>query len=51
MCLICIMKRTYTEFRDELRQMIKIIIICIMLDIFVCLCIQITITIIVETKE
>jgi hypothetical protein len=26
-CLICIMKRAYTEFRDELRQMIKKIII------------------------
>jgi hypothetical protein len=34
MCLICIIKRAYTKFRDELKQMIKkyIIIVCIMLE-------------------
>jgi hypothetical protein len=40
MCLICIIKRAYTKFRDELKQTIKIIIIiCLMLEV-ICLCIN-----------
>jgi hypothetical protein len=34
MCLICIIKRAYIKFRDELKQMIKKIYI--MLELYVC---------------